>query len=90
MNAEVPIMTEQTKSAMQKFRRVNQRIDYYPVPDAVAAIERLKQSRPGVSTREIIDMLVVEGIAAWFPERNPVTRTDKTSSSMKVKPVPRT
>ena len=31
-------MTEQTESAMQKFRRVNPRIDYFPTEDAVAAI----------------------------------------------------
>lgn len=60
-------MTEIAQTAMQKFRRMNQRIDYYPVPDAVAAIERLKQSRPGLSAREIIDTLVVAGIKA-FPE----------------------
>ena len=65
-------MTEQTESAMQKFRRVNPRIDYFPTEDAVAAIERLRQSKPGVCTRELLDMLAVKGCNALFPERKPV------------------
>ena len=66
----------QPQSAMQKFRRMNPRIDYYPVPDALSAIERLRQSKPVVSTREIIDCLVVAGIKAYFPEsRKDVSRT---------------
>lgn len=61
---------EQTKSesAMQKFRRENFRVDYYPIPEAVSAIERLRQSKPGVCTRELIDILVMEGIKTFFPE----------------------
>lgn len=75
-------MTEQpkSKSAMQKFRRVNPRIDYFPTEDAVAAIERLRQSKPGVCTRELLDMLVVEGVAAYFPERKPALGIEKISS----------
>ncbi len=63
-------MTEPTKpeSTLQKFRRENPRIDYYPTPDAVSAIERLRQSKPGVCTRELLDMLIVKGGSVWFPE----------------------
>ena len=73
-------MTEQTKSAMQKFRRVNPRIDYFPTENAVAAIERLRQSKPGVCTRELLDMLVVKGVDAYFPERKPVMGIEKIAS----------
>ena len=63
-------MTKPTKpkTAMQKFRCENPRIDYFPTEDAVAAIERLRKAKPGVCTRELLDMLVVEGGKAWFPE----------------------
>ena len=56
------------KSSMTKFRRENPRYDYYPTPDAVAAIERLRKVKPGICTRELLDMLVVEGGYVWFPE----------------------
>lgn len=55
--------------AVRKFRSENPRIDYFPTPDAVSAIERLRQSKPGVCTRELLDMLIVEGGNVWFPER---------------------
>lgn len=63
-------MTEPTKpeSTLHKFRRENPRIDYYPTPDAVSAIERLRKSKPGVCTRELLDMLIVKGGSVWFPE----------------------
>lgn len=66
---------EQTKpeSTMQKFRRENRRIDYYPTEDAHLAIERLRKTKPAVCTREIIDMLVVAGINAYFPESKKVS-----------------
>lgn len=51
-------------SRMQKFRQENLRIDYYPAKEAAAAIERLRQSYPGESTRLLVDMLVCAGIKA--------------------------
>lgn len=65
-------MTEQTKpkSSMVEFRRQNPRIDYYPMPDAVAAIERLRKAKPGVCTRELLDALVVKGGKAFFPDES--------------------
>ena len=62
-------------SAVRKFRKENPRIDYFPTPDAVAAIERLRKANPGFCTRELIDMLVVEGGKAWFPEIGGTVRT---------------
>lgn len=47
--------------SMRKFRQANPRVDYYPIPDAVAAIEWLRERNPKVTTRELIDSLVVEG-----------------------------
>ena len=46
---------------VRKFRQVNPRIDYYPIPDAAAAIEWLRERNPKVSTRELIDVLIIEG-----------------------------
>ena len=46
---------------VRKFRHANPRIDYYPIPDAVAAIEWLRERNPKLSTREAIDTLVVKG-----------------------------
>lgn len=53
---------------LQKFRRHNPRFDYYAMPDAAAAIERLRQLHPDASKRQVIDMLVEEGAKAFFPE----------------------
>lgn len=66
---------EQTKpeSTMQKFRRENRRIDYYPTEDAHLAIERLRKTKPAVCTREIIDMLVMAGNNAYFPKSKKVS-----------------
>lgn len=63
-------MTDQTKpeSTTQKFRKVNRRFDYYPTTDALATIERLRQSKPGESTRLLLDRLVLAGAKAFFPE----------------------
>ena len=67
---------EQTKvSAVRKFRSENPRIDWYPTPQSVAAIERLRRANPGVSTRELIDALVVAGGKAFFPEIGSTVRT---------------
>lgn len=57
------------KPSLQKFRKENPRIDYYPTPDAAAAIERLRQSYPSACTRELVDTLVVKGCNAMFPEK---------------------
>lgn len=38
------------------------------MPDAAAAIERLRQLHPDASKRQAIDMLVEEGVKAFFPE----------------------
>ncbi len=66
---------EQVKvSAVRKFRKENPRIDYFPTPDAVAAIERLRKKTPNASTRELIDTLVVEGCKSWFPETGGTVR----------------
>jgi hypothetical protein len=66
-------MADATKpeSTMQRFRKGNRRIDFYPTTDALAAIERLRQSRPGESTRLLIDRLVIAGIKEYFPETSP-------------------
>ena len=63
-------MTSRTKpeTHLQKFRRHNPRFDYYAMPDAAAAIERLRQLHPDASKRQVIDMLVEEGVKAFFPE----------------------
>lgn len=53
-----------SRRALAKFRNANPRIDYYPVPDAVAAIESLRLRDPTRSTRELIDTLVVTGMDA--------------------------
>ncbi len=63
-------MTER-KPSMQKFRRENPRHDYYPMPDAIAAIERLRQHYPDAPTRALIDMLVVAGIESLLPKVTP-------------------
>ncbi len=57
------------KSSMTDFRKQNPRIDYYPTPDALAAIERLRKTTPNASTRELIDTLVVAGEKVWFPDK---------------------
>lgn len=63
-------MTDHQKpSSMRKFRRENPRIDYYPTPDAVEAIERLKRQHPDEPTRGIIDMLVVAGFKSLMPSK---------------------
>ncbi len=65
-------MDDQPKpSSMRKFRKENPRIDYYPLPSAVAAIERLRTHHPDAPTRAIIDMLVVAGIKALCPRIAP-------------------
>lgn len=56
-------------SRMQKFRRENPRIDYYPTKEAATAIAQLRQSHPGESTRLLVDMLVCAGIKALKPKR---------------------
>ena len=65
-------MTEQVKpkSGMAKFRSENRRHDYFPVLQAQAAIERLRKTMPGTSTRQLIDTLVVAGESVWFPDAN--------------------
>lgn len=66
-------MTRQL-SNLQRFRKENRRIDYYPTNEAVAAIERLGLMFPELSTRELVDMLVTQGIKA-FPETSQVGMT---------------
>jgi tRNA(Ile)-lysidine synthase TilS/MesJ len=58
------------ETPLQKFRRQNPRFDYYAMPGAAAAIERLHQRYPDASKRQVIDMLVEEGVNAFFPESN--------------------
>ena len=68
-------MTDPTEpeSTTRKFRKVNRRFDYYPTTDALAAIERLRQSKPSESTRLLIDRLVIAGIKTYFPESDHVS-----------------
>lgn len=63
-------MTDVTKpeSTMQRFRKVNRRIDFYPTTDALAALERLRQSRPHESTRLLLDRLVIAGAKLLIAE----------------------
>lgn len=56
------------KTPLANFRRQNPRIDYYPTPQAAAAIERLRKCNPGVCTRELIDALVMKGHNVFFPQ----------------------
>ncbi len=56
--------------AMQRFRKVNPRLDYFPTPEAATAIAQMQLTFPSYSKREVVDMLVVEGIKSFFPERN--------------------
>jgi hypothetical protein len=56
------------ETPLKKFRRQNPRFDYYAMPGAAAAIERLHQRYPDASKRQVIDMLVEEGVKAFFPE----------------------
>jgi hypothetical protein len=58
------------ETPLQKFRRQNPRFDYYAMPGAAAAIKRLRQRYPDASKRQVIDMLVEEGVNAFFPESN--------------------
>ena len=53
---------------VRKFRQSNPRIDYYPMPDAAAAIQRMREQYPTASVREVIDTLSVEGAKA-FPDK---------------------
>ena len=53
---------------VRKFRQTNPRHDYYPTPDAAAAIQRMREQYPKASIREVIDTLIVEGLKA-FPEK---------------------
>jgi hypothetical protein len=56
---------------MREFRKQNPRIDYYPTPEAFAAIERLRNQFPKFNTRELLDALVVEGIKVFTPRASP-------------------
>lgn len=53
---------------MQKFRRENKRIDFYPTEDALAVIERLRKCNPNACTRELLDALIVKGGKVYFPD----------------------
>jgi hypothetical protein len=63
---------------MSKFRKDNPRIDYYPAPDAAAAIERFRLHHPNVPTRALVDVLVVAGFKALAPTKK-VTPTCPSS-----------
>ena len=69
ITAVAPKKTKQ-ETPLQKFRRQNPRFDYYAMRGAAAAIERLHQRYPDASKRQVIDMLVEEGVNAFFPESN--------------------
>ena len=58
-----------TAKRLQAFRKLNPRIDLYPGNEAYRAIVKLKTKFPERNTREIVDMLVIQGIAAFIPER---------------------
>ncbi len=53
---------------LQDFRKLNPRIDYYPVPEALAAIRKLQAKYPNFSLRELVDALVIKGCKSCFPE----------------------
>ena len=63
-------MNDQSKplSSLQKFRKENRRVDFYPTRDSLAALERLRQRRPHESTRLLLDRLVIAGAKSIFPE----------------------
>ena len=62
-------MAEQTKpdTTMQRFRKKYPRIDYYPDWAVLEAIEKLRKTNPGKSTRVLLDYLVTAGVKATFP-----------------------
>lgn len=53
---------------VQAFRKRERRIDYYPAPNALAAISKLQAHKPTFNMRQLIDMLVIQGCNACFPE----------------------
>ena len=59
------------QAPLEKFRQVNPRIDYYPTPEAMAAIEWLRERHPKASTRELIDALVGKGKEALSGKAKP-------------------
>ena len=54
-------VTARVQPNLKKFRQANPRVDYYPTPEAMAAIEWLRERHPKASTRELIDALVRKG-----------------------------
>ena len=54
-------VTAWVQPSLKKFRQANPRVDYYPTPEAMAAIDWLRQRHPKASTRELIDALVEKG-----------------------------
>jgi hypothetical protein len=51
-------------TAIRRFRRSYRRLDYYPEPAALRAINTMKSSSPDKTYRESIDYLVVAGFRA--------------------------
>ena len=66
-------MTEQTQTetTIQRFRKKYPRIDYYPDWAVLEAIEKLRKTNPGKSTRVLLDYLVTAGVKATFPASSP-------------------
>ena len=59
--------TTKAKQRLQSFRKLNPRIDLYPGEKAYAAIMKMKAKYPTFSVREIVDILVLDGLNIHFP-----------------------
>lgn len=51
--------------SMRRYRRENPRIDYYPTPEARAAIAEAQKAFAGYPARAVLDFLIVTGFKAF-------------------------
>jgi hypothetical protein len=63
-DTSLPPASSRKPGSMQRFRKNNRRIDYYPAEGALDAIDALHRANPGWSLRELVDYLVVTGYKA--------------------------
>lgn len=53
--------------SVRPWRKGRRRFDYYPSTEALAAIDRLRESDPTFTTQEVLDILIEEGDRALHP-----------------------
>lgn len=51
--------------SMRRYRRENPRLDYYPTPEARAAIAEAQKAFAGYPARAVLDFLIVTGFKAF-------------------------